>query len=253
MPQDFFWYELMTTDVPAAEAFYGEVVGWTPEPFPGMGYTVFNAGARGVAGLMLLPEDAKAMGTPPCWMGYIFAADTDAATAGVKKAGGKVHREPHDIPGVGRFSVVADPQGAAFLLMTPDGPDQPPVARMTPGHVGWRELYAGEYKSAFDFYAKQFGWKKVGDFDMGEMGTYLLFDTTGTEGIGGIMTKPPQMPFPVWQFYFVVPDIRSAAKRIAENGGTIVMEPMQAPGGSWIVSARDPQGAHFALVAEKEN
>ena len=106
-----------------------------------MQYIVFNAGERCVAGLMLLPEEAKAMGTPPCWLGYIHAKDVDAATASVKKAGGAVHREPSDIPEVGRFSVVADPQGAAFMLMSPTGPDQPPVARMTPGHVGWHELY----------------------------------------------------------------------------------------------------------------
>src|SRR5690606_29828871 len=143
MASGFFWYELMTTDVPAAENFYRKVVGWTAEPFgdAGTGYTVFSAGEQAVAGLMLLPEEAQAMGTPPCWMGYIHAGDTDAATASLQKAGGTVHREPSDIPEVGRFSVVADPQGAAFMLMTPNGPDQPPAPPATPGHVGWHELY----------------------------------------------------------------------------------------------------------------
>src|SRR5688572_16143222 len=129
MASSFFWYELMTTDVPAAETFYKNVVGWNSEPFPspsGMQYIVFNAGERAVAGLMLLPEEAKAMGTPPCWLGYIHAKDVDAATASLKKAGGAVHREPSDIPEVGRFSVVADPQGVTFMLMTPQGSDQEP-------------------------------------------------------------------------------------------------------------------------------
>ena len=254
MPSDFFWYELMTTDVAAAETFYKNVVGWTSQPFEGSGmdYVVFNAGERGVAGAMLLPDEAKAMGTPPCWMGYIFAKDVDAATADVKKAGGTVHREPSDIPGVGRFSVVADPQGAAFMLMTPTGPDQPPAPPATSGHVGWRELYAGEYKSAFDFYSKQFGWNKVRDFDMGEIGTYLIFGTGGEQGVGGVMTKPKQMPAPAWQFYFNVPDIQAGARRIAENGGTITVQPMEVPDGSWVVNAQDPQGAHFALLAAKK-
>lgn len=253
MASDFFWYELMTTDVAAAEAFYRKVVGWTAQPFEGsaMDYVVFSAGGRGVAGVMLLPEEAKAMGTPPCWMGYIFARDTDAATDGVRKAGGSVYREPADIPGVGRFSVVADPHGAAFMLMTPNGPDQPPAAPMTPGHIGWRELYAGDGKSAFDFYAKQFGWKKVRDFDMGEMGNYLVFGMGDDDGVGGIMTKPPQMPAPAWQFYFNVPDIQSGAKRVTDNGGRITMGPMEVPGGAWVVNAQDPQGAHFALLAPK--
>lgn len=254
MASSFIWYELLTTDTAAAEAFYKAVVGWDSEPFPGadMNYTVFNAGKRGVAGAMLLPEEAKAMGTPPCWMGYIHAKDVDAATASVKKAGGAVHREPSDIPGVGRFSVVADPQGAAFMLMTPSGPDEPPAPPATPGHVGWHELLAGEYKAAFDFYSKQFGWNKVQDFDMGgEMGIYLIFGTGGEQGVGGIMTKPPQVAAPAWQFYFNVPDIRAGAKRITDNGGKITVEPMEVPGGSWIVNAQDPQGAHFALLAAK--
>ncbi len=253
MASGFFWYELMTTDMAAAETFYRNVVGWTAQPFEGadMDYTVFNVGERGVAGLMLLPEEAKEMGTPPCWMGYIKVADTDAATESLRKAGGTVHREPSDIPGVGRSSVVADPQGAAFYLMTPMGPDQPPVARMTHGHVGWHELYATDFTSAFDFYARQFGWKNVREFDMGEMGIYLIFDVAGTEGVGGIMTKPPHMPSPFWQFYFTVTDIQAGTRRITENGGKITFGPMEVPDGSWVVNAQDPQGAHFALVAAK--
>jgi predicted enzyme related to lactoylglutathione lyase len=254
MASEFFWYELMTTDVPAAENFYKNVVGWTSQPFQGSGvdYIVFNAGERAVSGVMLLPEEAKAMGTPPCWMGYIHAKDTNAATDAVKKAGGAVYREPSDIPEVGRFSVVADPQGAAFMLMTPNGPDQPPAPPATSGHVGWHELYAGDYKDAFDFYSKQFGWNKVQDFDMGEMGIYRLFGYGSDQSVGGMMTKPPQMPAPAWQFYFNVDDIQAGAKRITDNGGTITFGPMEVPGGSWVVNAQDPQGAHFALLAAQK-
>jgi predicted enzyme related to lactoylglutathione lyase len=251
MASSFFWYELLTTDTAAAEAFYKAVIGWEAEAFPGAGvtYTVFNAGGRSVAGAMLLPEEAKAMGTPPCWMGYIHAENVDAATASVKQAGGTVYREPSDIPEVGRFSVVADPQGAAFMLMSPNGPDQPPVPAQTQGHVGWHELLAVEYKTAFDFYARQFGWTKVEDYDMGEMGIYRTFATDSQESVGGMMTKPKEMPAPAWQFYFNVTDIQAGAKRITDNGGAIIIGPMEVPGGSWIVNAQDPQGAHFALLA----
>ncbi|MBX3581338.1 MAG: VOC family protein [Rhizobiaceae bacterium] len=254
MASRFFWYELMTTDVVAAENFYKAVVGWTSEPFGGsdMPYTIFNAGEQSVAGMMLLPEEAAEMGTPPCWLGYIHAADTDAATRNVEKAGGSVHRQPSDIPGVGRFSVVADPQGAVFMLMTPMGPDSPPVPGTTPGHVGWHELYAADYGAAFDFYAREFGWTRVREVDMGEAGNYLVVDTAGADGDVGMMNKPPQMPSPFWQFYFTVPDISSVTKRITENGGTITFGPMEVPGGSWVVNAQDPQGAHFALVAAKK-
>ncbi|TIW54111.1 MAG: VOC family protein, partial [Mesorhizobium sp.] len=105
-PMPFFWYELMTTDLDAAEAFYTAVVGWKGQPFdtsPGMPrYIVMNVGERGVGGLMTLPEDAAKMGMPPAWLGYIHTKDADGATASLKEAGGSVHRAPDDIPGVGR-------------------------------------------------------------------------------------------------------------------------------------------------------
>lgn len=64
-----------------------------------------------------------------------------------------------------------------------------------------------------------------------------------------MMNKPEQIPVPVWQFYFNVPAIDAAAKRVTDNGGKILMGPMEVPGGSWIVQGMDPQGAHFALMA----
>ncbi len=203
----FFWYELMTTDMDAAEAFYTDVVGWTAEAFEtasGMpSYTIVKAGERGVGGLMTLPEEAAGTGMPPTWIGYIHTRDIDASTEALKKAGDNVHREPADIAGVGRFAVVADPQGALFMFLQPDGPDQPPVPMTTPGHVGWHELYAADREKAFDFYAGQFGWTPHHEVDMGEMGIYQIFAVDG-EPTGGIMNKPPQLPMPAWQFYFNV-------------------------------------------------
>jgi predicted enzyme related to lactoylglutathione lyase len=250
--KSFFWYELMTTDMDAAEAFYSAVIGWKAEPFdsaPGMPrYTVMKVGDRGVGGIMTLPEDARAMGMPPAWVGYIPADDIEASTKALKKAGGKVHREPSDSPGVGRFAVVADPQGAMFMLLQPTGPDQPPVAMGTAGHVGWHELYTTDWQAAFDFYSGQYGWVKDQPFDMGEMGIYQLYCVNG-EQTGGMMNKPEQIPTPVWLFYFNVPAIDAAAKRVTDNGGKALMGPMEVPGGQWIVQCQDPQGAHFALVA----
>lgn len=63
------------------------------------------------------------------------------------------------------------------------------------------------------------------------------------------MNKPAQIPVPVWQFYFNVTGIDASARRVTDNGGKILMGPMEAPGGSWIVQCQDPQGAHFALMA----
>ncbi|MBN9550558.1 MAG: VOC family protein [Alphaproteobacteria bacterium] len=242
----------MTTDLDAAEAFYTAVVGWKPEAFesaPGMPrYIVMNSSVRGVSGLMTMPEEPAKMGMPPAWLGYIHTKDVDASTQALKDAGGAIHRAPSDIPGVGRFAVVADPQGAAFMFLQPDQPDQPPVPATTPGHIGWHELYTSDWRAAFDFYSHQFGWQSAGDFDMGEMGIYKTF-SAGPESGGGMMNKPPQIPVPFWQFYFNVDAIDAAAKRVTDNGGKVLMGPMDVPSGQWIIQCQDPQGAHFALLA----
>ncbi|UUP16214.1 VOC family protein [Nitratireductor thuwali] len=252
-PRSFFWYELMTSDMKAAEAFYSGVVGWRAEPWAKPGsppYTIVNAGDRGVGGIMDMPEEYCQSGGQPAWFGYIRADDADAAAEGVKKAGGTVHRPPTDIPGVGRFSIVADPQGVTFMLLQPDGPDQPPVPAATPGHIGWHELYTTDWQKAFDFYSSQFGWTKGETMDMGEMGVYQLF-AAGGEPVGGMMNKPEQIPAPFWQFYFNVTAIDKAAERVKANGGQVLMGPMEVPGGAWIVQCLDPQGAAFALSAPK--
>lgn len=250
----FVWYELMTTDMTAAEAFYRDVVGWGAQDagMTDMKYIMFTADDRPVGGLMIIPEEAKKMSVRPGWIGYIHVDDVDTTAAELVSAGGVVHRPADDIPGVGRFSVVADSQGAIFAIfksaMTEAPP--PPVDPMSPGHVGWHELYAADGPTAFSFYSKLFGWQKDEALDMGEMGIYQVIAHGGRQ-IGGMMTKPPQMPAPAWTYYFVVPAIDAAADRVKAGGGQVINGPMEVPGGSWIIQCIDPQGAMFALVAPK--
>jgi len=255
MADKFIWYELLTTDQPAAEAFYKAVVGWNMADAgqPGMRYTILSAGERGMGGLMELPPQAREAGGRPGWIGYIHVADTDAMAADISSAGGTIHRPPDDIPDVGRFAVVADPGGAVFALLTPlPRDDAPPAADpTTPGLVSWHELYSslGD-QSAFDFYARRFGWETMHEMDMGPMGTYRIFGADGIQ-MGGMMNKPENMPVSAWGFYINVDGLDSAVARIEESGGQVLMGPHEVPGGSWIVQARDPQGAAFALVSTK--
>jgi predicted enzyme related to lactoylglutathione lyase len=247
----FCWYELLTTDTADAQRFYSAVIGWTAETMTGgtVPYTVLKIGDRGVAGLMTLPEEAKANGARPGWMGYIWVEDVDAYAAKVAEKGGRIWRAPEDIPAVGRFAVVADPHGAAFVLFKDSGTvTPPPIPPNTPGAGGWRELLAGDGETAFAFYSELFGWTKDQAFDMGPMGTYQLFAVDG-ETTGGMMTKLADMPVPYWSYYFNVEGIEAGAERITANGGTILNGPMQAPDARWIVQVLDPQGAMFSLLS----
>ena len=116
-PAPFVWYELMTSDAAAAEKFYKTVVGWKTQDMSqaDMKYTVLLAGDAPVAGLMTLPKEACAAGAKPGWIGYIGVDDVDATAGRVTKAGGTIHVPPTEIPNVGRFAMVADPQGDGVL------------------------------------------------------------------------------------------------------------------------------------------
>ena len=257
MTDNFIWYELMTSDPDAAIHFYTKVVGWTAADQEmaqlDFRYTILSTGERGVGGLMALTEDMKAGGAVPAWVGVIGVADTDAEAKRIAADGGTVHMGPDDIPNVGRFAFVSDPGGAVYEIMTPlPREEEPaPVARMTPGFVGWHELYAANGgEAAFAYYAAHHGWADTGSLDMGPMGKYQLF-AAGDEQAGGIMNKPEQMPAGAWGFYFVVDGLDAAVERLNAAGGKVLMGPHEVPDGSWIVQGTDPQGAHFALVSAK--
>ena len=247
----FVWYELMTTDNAAASAFYRAVVGWEPRDsgMPGMDYTLLKAQDVEIAGMMDLPDELLSMGVPPCWTGYVGVDDVDAYAARVTAAGGSVKREAQDIPGVGRFAVVEDPYGAAFILFKGNGEQQPSATGAeTPGHIGWHELHAGDGAGAFAFYSSLFGWTKADAMDMGPLGVYQMFAIDGAP-VGGMMTKMPEAPQPFWAYYINVPALDAAVAKIHAGGGKVLMGPHEVPGGSWIVNCADPQGAFFSLVA----
>src|SRR5262245_31921068 len=117
---EFVWHEHLTRDPKAAIAFYTETVGWTTQPFEQNKDYVMWVGKQGpLGGVMKLEEEASKKGTPPHWMGDVQVADVDATVDRVKKLGGKVYHEPSDIPTVGRFAVISDPQGAVLAIFTP--------------------------------------------------------------------------------------------------------------------------------------
>jgi uncharacterized protein len=250
----FVWYELTTSDLDAAQAFYSKVIGWNivDAGMPAYRYGIVSAGTIAVGGMMAINDEMKARGVPPCWTGYVGVMDVDAKTAQFKAAGGAIHLPPADIPGVGRFSLVSDPFGAVLILFKPQGGQSPaPVARGTSGHFGWNELMAGEREAAFNFYAAMFGWTKTTTHDMGPMGLYQLFASGGPGDTGGIMTKFPDMPMSFWAYYINVDSTSAALDRVKTNGGIVINGPMEVPGGDWLVQCQDPQGAFFSLVGPK--
>jgi predicted enzyme related to lactoylglutathione lyase len=246
----FIWYDQMSNDLAGAEAFYTKVVGWTlaPNTMNDQRYTLLQAGATMIGGLMPIPEQAK--GVQPAWMGYIAVDDVKAYADKVKAAGGAIRRPPTEIPNVGTFAVAGDPHGAGFLLFKASGGDGPAPDPDAPGQIGWRELHAGDGPSALDFYSGLFGWTKTDAMDMGAMGKYLIFSTRSGQS-GGVMTKMPDTPAAMWLYYFNTDAIDAAVERVKAAGGRILVGPMEVPGDRWMLQGFDPQGAVFGLLAPK--
>ena len=253
-PNQFVWYELLTHDPQAATTFYGQVFGWSAKPHPGSPpehpYLILSVGDRGVGGVMDIAASDCGEDQKPHWLGYIAVDDVDATVARITEAGGAVHKPPADIPGVGRFAGVADPSGAAFMLITPMGEGQPPADPYAPGLPGWRELYADDGKAALAFYGALFGWTEDRAMDMGPMGVYHIF-AAGGPAIGGMMSKPPNHPVAHWSYYFNVESVDAGIERVNAGGGKVVNGPQEVPGPMWIAQCQDPQGGMFAMVGAK--
>ncbi|MDT8405065.1 VOC family protein [Sulfuriflexus sp.] len=257
----FIWYELLTDNRDAALTFYSAILGWqaTDSGQPGMDYRILHAKDKDsgeehpVAGLMQLTEEMRQGGARPVWLGYIGVDDVDQTVANIVAAGGHVQLSPFDVPDVGRIAMVTDPLGTPFYVMQgvsnetslAFASDKPRV-----GHCAWNELITPDPETAKAFYFTEFGWTKDGEMDMGPMGKYEFIRHNGV--IGALMLKPPEMPIPMWHYYFRCADIDSACKAITDNGGQILRGPDEIPGGDFTVKGLDPQGALFALVGTKK-
>lgn len=259
------WYELATSkgSLIAAEQFYGEIFGWkiVDSGMKEFDYHLARSGDDMVAGLMVMPDDVASMS--PFWMIYFAVDDADQFVADAKAAGAIIHRAPDDVPGTGRFALLADPQGAGFGILQPDlsnmstedidkaDAGEGAFNQSKAGHGNWNELVSTDPNAAFAFYASLLGWTKGDAIDMGEMGTYQLFRRNGVD-IGGMMGLGDAAA-PNWLPYFGVDgSVSDRIDAVKASGGSVHRGPMEVPGGGYIAVAQDPQQAWFALTGAKE-
>ena len=239
----FVWHELLTNDTAGAAAFYPKVVPWRTAPSSMPGYTIWMAGQNQIGGLMALPAEAGS--TPPHWLVYVGTPNVDSTCSQAQGLGARIVKPPADIPNVGRFAVLSDPQGATFALFTPGG-GPPPGSQPAQGGFSWHELATTDVAGALRFYGQLFGWSKGPGHDMGAMGTYQLFQHGGTQ-VGGMCNVQGPSTAPSWLSYVHVADSSRAVAAAKSAGGRLLHGPMEVPGGSWIAMMMDPQGGAFAV------
>jgi len=250
-PGYFAWYELMTTDVTAAAAFYRNVVGWgtKADSTSRLPYTLFTAGEVPTAGLMELPAEGQKMGAMPRWMGYVGVRDVHAAADRIKRLGGAVYVPPTDT-NIGRISVVADPRGATFgVIDRPQVTPRQSAEAGKPGRIGWHELLATDVAKEVAFYCELFGWQRA-DTDNHLTDAYVSL-SAGGQVIGGAFKNPTEKALPFWLLYLNVDDLDAAAERVRAGGGQASLNDVELPGGSWVALCVDPQGAAFSLQGKK--
>lgn len=245
----FVWFDLMTTEPDGAESFYGELIGWQTTNWEGedFTYTMWANGGATLGGVVELPQEARSAGAQSHWLSYVAVGDVDAAVRRTEELGGSVLHPPTDIPSVGRFAVIQDPQGAAIAVYRPEsggGSEQEPPKV---GEFSWHELATTDREAACEFYSELFGWEKLEAMDMGDAGIYQIYGRHGIP-LGGMFNKPSEMPGPPgWLYYIRVADVREATDRVRQLGGQVLNGPMEVPGGDLIAQCMDPQGAMFAL------
>lgn len=250
----FTWHELMTTDREAAQAFYGPLLGWRFDPgeVAGRSYDAILADGVPVGGMLGLDAAMQQGGAGPLWVGYVAVDALTRAADAVRAGGGQVLMDGMAIPGMGRFALAADPEGVPLYLMEYD--TAPPDAAATfpppPGTCAWNELAARNPDAAIAFHTGLAGWRQEGDMPMGELGTYRFLHHDHAM-IGAVMPLAGAATEPGWTFYFVVPDIDAAAAGVRASGGELIEEPVEIPGGSFSLVARDPHGARFGLVGPR--
>ena len=252
------WFELNASDPDAAQAFYEAVAGWrvAPSPMPEHGgYRIAEADGAPVAGIRRPMPEAPGL---PGWAVYLATSDVDALASRAVDLGGAVRFGPVDIPHVGRFAMVSDPQGVVFAAMNPARPGAsrafgpvPLEMERTRGHGVWIELATPDPAAALAFYGALFGWEKLGAMPMGDLGEYA-FIGRGDLRPGAVMSSAATGAPARWNWYIHVADIDAALATVRAAGGTVLQGPDPIPGGSYAANIADPAGHQLGLAGPRQ-
>jgi predicted enzyme related to lactoylglutathione lyase len=233
------WVDIGTPDLGAGLGFYTELFGWEGQD---MGeeaghYTIVSKAGKQVAAISPAQDSG-----PPRWTTYINVDDLDVVAKKAESAGGTVIVAPMDVMSAGRMAIFQDTTGAVIAAWQPNEHIGAQLVN-EPGSFTWSELSTGDLAKSKAFYSEVFGW------GWGGADEYAEAQVAGRT-IGGVMPRRPEMPPEIpdnWLVYFGSPDVDTDAKRAADLGATVVVEPTDIPGTGRFAVFVDPQGATFAL------
>ena len=238
----FVWHDLLTDDVDGAKRFYGDLFGWEFREVNGLEYTLVESGGTPIAGIALHsprdPADNESQ-----WLSSLSVRNVDQAIHTARQEGGEVLEGPLDLPGRGRFAIIADPQGAVLALLRASGGD--PVDAPLPTNAWiWSELWAHDTTESGNFYRALVGYefKSVVEPSGDE---YLLLERDGVPR-AGLVPLPWKQIQSSWLSYVRVSSTKQILERTPALGGRIVLGP-EATGDDRLAVIADPKGAVLAV------
>lgn len=238
--------ELVTPDLAAAKTFYAGLFGWAFQDMPsdtGPFAQVLLDG-RIIAGIRQRPAPP---GRRPAWLTFIASNDVDKTMADATRQGGKVFVQPHDLTGIGRAGVLADPQGAVFAILTATAGD-PPDLLAEPGEWIWSSLVTTDPATDATFYKTLFGYDVFTLPGADDAGHLIL--ASGNYARASVNPIPASWAaaHPRWLNYIRVTDAAAMAAKVTALGGHVLLPPRLDRHGGRIVVVSDPQGALFGLL-----
>jgi predicted enzyme related to lactoylglutathione lyase len=240
----FVWHDLSTDDLPAAQRFYGGLLGWEFRKAEGLGgrYVLASRAGKAVGGLVQVEPVAGQEVSQ--WVAYASVADVDTSVAAVEKAGGRTLIAPLNVPSAGRAAVVIDPQGAVLGLARLNGADPADPPAPEEGTFFWMEYLARDPVAAAGFYTSTFGYQQEVTDRLGPNAYVVL--SLGRPRAGILQSPQPDIR-PVWLPSILVSDPAALAARAASLGGTVLLAPHPDVRKGSLAVVADPSGAIVAL------
>ena len=244
-PGEIVWADLVTTDVESAVSFYTQVFGWQAHASDDPGYVELASNDQFMAAVARYEDNDIAAGNAR-WLVSISVADVDHAASGIERQGGSILQAPEDLPDRGRFAVVADSQGAVFMLLRATGGD-PFEGEAIIGSWGWAELWTQDIRKAAEFYGETIGYRAVHNPDnRSEQPVIFIMDKRPR----AIAVKIPWEDVdPNWIPYVPVADAGEILRRAVDAGGSIMLtsDDVGDDNGSFAAIIADPTGGVFGI------
>jgi len=249
------WFELVSSDPAKSKAFHADLLGWTVEPqeMAGMKFELAKAGGKEVATIRA-SEDKKVKSH---WVPFVSVPDVDAAVGSIEQNKGKVVKAAMDVPDIGRFAVVSDPNGAEFAVFKSAKSDDPDTDQAKQGEFVWGENLTRSKKAqatALAFYPAAVGYV-ASSMDVVEgkkKSKYDMVSFNGPSGAAkpraGIVPAKPAALGGQWLPWVAVDDVDATVGKVKGLKGKVVTKPHDIPGVGRAAVVSDPTGAPLGLL-----